>query len=416
MHWDDTVGSVAYGLAAPKPGRSAGTVFRYLLGVLLGIVVLVVLFGQRGEFAAARHQLGHLDFRWLAAAVLAEGASLAGFAFLQRRVLRLAGCGIALPGLLALSLANDAIANTFPAGPAVAGAYRYRYYRQHGASGASAGWTVFTVLVAQAIGMSLLLLAAVLVAALASASGRVTGIALVGLFVLVLAVAVLIRQDLLVRFVAWPVRGSRRVFRHPSASAGARFEAALARMREIPLSAGSGASIAAIAAGVWACDLGCLLSSFGAVHAAVPWHGVLLAYGAAQVAGALPVAPGGLGIVEGSLAVILVAYGAARVPAISAALAYRLVSFWLVIAVGSVSVAMIAYRTRRRNRSYTGCAAEPDGLGGGQRNGLLPGKLPSALRARSSFLSYLPTLVRGTSSTNTQWSGIHHFTTPWAER
>jgi putative heme transporter len=350
---------VAYGLAAPKPGRSAGTVVRYLLGVLLGIVVLVVLFGQRGELAAARHQLRHLDVRWLVAAVLAEGTSVAGFALLQRRVLRLAGCGIALPGLLALSLANDAIANTLPGGPAVAGAYRYRYYRQHGASGASAGWTVFTVLVAQAIGMSLLLLVAVLVAVLAPvATGTVTGIALVGLAVLVMALAVLIRRDLIVRFIGWVVRGSRRVFGHPSASAGARFEAALARMREIPLSTRSAASIAAIAAGVWACDLGCLLSSFGAVHAVVPWRGVLLAYGAAQVAGSLPVAPGGLGIVEGSLAVILVAYGAARIPAISAALAYRLVSFWLVIAVGSVSVAVIAYRTRRRNRSRTGCAAD----------------------------------------------------------
>jgi putative heme transporter len=360
MHWDDTVGSVAYGLAAPKAGRSAGTVVRYLLGVLLGIVVLVVLFGQRGELASARHQLRHVNLDWVGAAVLAEGVSVAGFAFLQRRVLRLAGCSMAFPGLLALSLANDAIANTLPGGPAVAGAYRYRYYRQHGASGASAGWTIFTILVAQAIGMSLLLLVAVLVAVLASGSGRVTGIALVGLAVLVIAVAVLIRRDLIVRFIAWLVRGSRRVFRHPSASAGARFEEALARMREIPLSARSAASIAAIAAGVWACDFGCLLSSFGAVRAAVPWHGVLLAYGAAQVAGSLPVAPGGLGIVEGSLAVILVAYGAARVPAISAALAYRVVSFWLVIAVGSASVALIAYRSRRRNRPDASCASVPD--------------------------------------------------------
>jgi uncharacterized protein (TIRG00374 family) len=77
---------------------------------------------------------------------------------------------------------------------------------------------------------------------------------------------------------------------------------------------------------------------------------VLLAYGAAQAASALPIVPGGLGIVEGSLAVILSAYGVARVPAISAALAYRLVSFWLSIAVGWVSVGTLAYRARRRWR------------------------------------------------------------------
>jgi len=347
---------VAYGLAAPKPGRSAGTVARYVVGVVLGLAVLVVLFGQRGELASARHQFGHLDLGWAAAAVLAEGMSLAVFAFLQHRVLRLAGARIAWPGLLALSLANDAIESTVPGGPAVAGVYRYRYYRQHGASGASAGWTIFTVLVAQAMGMSLLLLVGVLVALAASASVRVSGIALVGLAVLAAAVAVLIRRDLVVRLIAWLVRGSRRVFGRPSAGAGARFEAALARMREIPLSARSTASITAMAAGVWALDLGCLLCSFRAVHAAVPWRGVLLAYGVAQVAGSLPVVPGGLGIVEGSLAVILIAYGAARVPAISAALAYRLISFWLVIAVGLVSLTLIAYLGRRRSQSRTAVA------------------------------------------------------------
>src|ERR1035441_3895487 len=39
-------------------------------------------------------------------------------------------------------------------------------------------------------------------------------------------------------------------------------------------------------------------------------------------------------------------------------------------------------------------------------------RLPSAWRARRSFLSYLPTLVRGTSSTNAHCSGSRHFTTP----
>ena len=68
---------------------------------------------------------------------------------------------------------------------------------------------------------------------------------------------------------------------------------------------------------------------------------MLLAYGVAQVAGTLPIVPGGIGIVEGSLAVILAAYGAGRVPAVAAALAYRLVSFWLSIAVGWIAVALI---------------------------------------------------------------------------
>jgi uncharacterized membrane protein YbhN (UPF0104 family) len=65
------------------------------------------------------------------------------------------------------------------------------------------------------------------------------------------------------------------------------------------------------------------------------------------VVGSFPVVPGGLGIVEGSLAVILVAYGAGRVPALSAAITFRIVNFWLAIAVGWVSVGLIALQVRR---------------------------------------------------------------------
>lgn len=84
------------------------------------------------------------------------------------------------------------------------------------------------------------------------------------------------------------------------------------------------------------------------MHARIPWYGVLLAYGAAQVVGSLPVVPGGLGIVEGSLAVILAAYGAGLAPAVSAALAFRLVNYWLAIAAGWASFAVIAHHIRRR--------------------------------------------------------------------
>jgi uncharacterized protein (TIRG00374 family) len=339
---------VAYDLAAREPGRSAGTMVRYVLGVLIGIAVLFVLFGERGDLMAARHVFRHLAVGWVAAAVLAEGASLSAFGFLQHRVLHLAGSRIGLPGLVAVSLANEAIANTVPAGPALSCVYRYRFYRRRGASEAAAGWTIFTVLIAQAISMSLFLLLGVLVAMLASASIQGAGIAAVGLVIVVGGAAVLVRRDLVLRLVAGLVRASRRVTGHPRDAAVARIEAALARMREIPLNARSTAALVAVALVVWACDFLCLLCGFAAVHAAVPWEGVLLAYGAAQVISALPIVPGGLGIVEGSLAVILAVYGVARVPAISVALAYRLVSFWLSITVGWISVGGIAAATRRK--------------------------------------------------------------------
>ncbi len=341
---------MSYEVAAPRPRRAVVTVLRYLVGVLVGIVVVVLLFGKRGDLTAARHELGHLDVGWAGAAVLAESASLTAFGFLQHRVLRLAGARLPLPGLLVLSLANDAIAGTVPGEPAVSSAYRYRYYRQRGADAAAAGWTVFTILVAQAIGMSLLLLLGVLVALLAATSVKAAGVAAIGLVIVVAAGVLLARRDLVLRLVA---ALARRWPRRAPGGLATRIEATLARMREIPLTTRSAALVVALAFAVWAGDFLCLLCSFGTVRAAVPWDGVLVAYGAAQVAGSLAFIPGGLGIIEGSLAVILVAYGAGRVPAVSAALAYRLVSFWLAIAVGWIAVAVVARRTRRVRRATT---------------------------------------------------------------
>jgi putative heme transporter len=365
---------VAGELADSGAGRDLKAVARYAVGVLLGCVVLLLLVGKRGELSAAWRQLAGASAEWTAAAIAAESLSLLAFAFLQQRVLRLSGTSMPLPGLFLLSLANDAIANSVPGEPAVSSAYRFRYYRRRGASGASAGWTIFTILIAQAIGMSLLLLLGVVVALAGSTSTLGAGITVIGLVIVLGAGAILIRRDLVLRLASAAVRGVDRLSRRRApagtqrtlaaeaggtqrtlaAEAGAtrgtlavRIERTLTRMREIPLSPGSTVAVVAIAGAVWCCDFLCLLCMFRAVHSPIPWHGVLLAYGVAQVVGSFPVVPGGLGIVEGSLAVVLVAYGAGRVPAVSAALAFRIVNFWLAIAVGWLSAGLIAHLVRR---------------------------------------------------------------------
>ena len=333
--------------ADPAASRDLKAVLRYAAGVALGLLVLLLLVGKRSELAAARRHLAGASVGWVAAAIAAEALSLLTFAWLQHRVLRLSGTRIGLPGLFLLTLANDAIANSVPGEPAVSSAYRYRYYRRRGASGASAGWTIFTILIAQAIGMSLILLLGVVVALAGSTSTTGAGITIVGLLIVVGSGAVLVRRDLVLRLASAVVRGVQRLIGRPRGTIETRIQDTLARMREIPLSPASTATVVAVAAAVWFCDFLCLVCSFYAVHSPIPWAGVLLAYGVAQVAGSLPIVPGGLGIVEGSLAVVLVAYGAGRVPAVSAALAFRLVNFWLAIAVGWLSAGLIAHQLRR---------------------------------------------------------------------
>jgi len=72
-----------------------------------------------------------------------------------------------------------------------------------------------------------------------------------------------------------------------------------------------------------------------------------LAYGAGQLAAALPITPGGLGAVEGSITIALVAFGGAQVTTLDAVLLYRLISFWLVLLVGWTLWGELALQVRR---------------------------------------------------------------------
>lgn len=321
-------------------------IVRYALGLALGVFVLLLLVGKRGELTGALHHLNHLNYAWETGAVLAEALSIVGYGFLQQRVLRWGGAELSLASLTLISIANNAIAYSVPGEPAVSSAYRYRFFRRHGASGASSGWAILTILIAQAIGMSLLLLVGVIVALFGHTGVQARGTVLVGLVVVVLAGALLVRRDLLLRFLGVLVRLCRRVTGHPRGDVMARIESTLERMREIPLSSGAAVGVVLMATALWLMDFVILICCFGAVHAPTPWSGVLLAFGVAQIVASLPLVPGGIGLVEGSLAVILVAYGAKKVPALAVVLIYRLLTFWLVIIVGWISIGVIEWRVR----------------------------------------------------------------------
>jgi hypothetical protein len=80
----------------------------------------------------------------------------------------------------------------------------------------------------------------------------------------------------------------------------------------------------------------------------VPWKGLLLAYGAGQLAANLPITPGGLGVVEGSLTIAIVAYGGAAGSTVVAVLLYRFISFWLILPIGWAAWGWLTWIARRR--------------------------------------------------------------------
>jgi uncharacterized protein (TIRG00374 family) len=69
-----------------------------------------------------------------------------------------------------------------------------------------------------------------------------------------------------------------------------------------------------------------------------------VAYGAANIASAIPLTPGGLGVIEVTLVAITVGFGTPRATAVLAVLGYRIISFWLPLIPGAIAYIRLRLR------------------------------------------------------------------------
>ena len=96
----------------------------------------------------------------------------------------------------------------------------------------------------------------------------------------------------------------------------------------------------------WLLDAACLWLCLFAFGYAMSPALLLTAYGFANLLALLPVTPGGLGVVEGTLIPILLAFGTPGSVAVLGALTWRLLQFWLPIPVGLGCYASLRLRRR----------------------------------------------------------------------
>ena len=73
---------------------------------------------------------------------------------------------------------------------------------------------------------------------------------------------------------------------------------------------------------------------------------LLMAYGLANILAAIPITPGGLGVVEFVLVSMITGFGPTAGEALSGVLAYRAVNFWLPIPFGGLAYASIEFERR----------------------------------------------------------------------
>jgi putative heme transporter len=267
---------------------------------------------------------------------------------------------VAIGPMAAITMAANAITNSIPAGSAIAPVYSFRQYRLRGADQALAGWSVVAAFVAESVALAVVATAGLSVAEAEGASLDLVGVIVTVLILAIAMAVVFVQRRALVWTVSAVLRLCRRLTGWPRGELAHHIDRIIHRLTVVRLSPGQMLGALRLALANWLLDCGCLALSFMAVGAGVPWKGLLLAYGAGQLAANLPITPGGLGVVEGSLTIALVAYGGVAPSTVVAVLLYRVLSFWLALPVGWGAWGWLAWIGRRRPRPRSAAARDAD--------------------------------------------------------
>jgi uncharacterized protein (TIRG00374 family) len=313
---------------------------------LLFVVALIIEYLVVPELLGASkdlYLLGRLNVTWLAAGVILEGLSLFCYGLLTQALLPPGSHNPGLSRLFRIDLAAAAIAHVIPAGTLGSAGIGYRLFTAEGIKGHDAAVMMATKGLGSTVVLNILLwLSLVVSIPLAGFHPIYVTVAITGA-VLMLAIGALVFS-----FIRGASRASRILHavgdRIPGLS-GDRLERAmldavdslkaLGRDRHTLIMSLTWASLNWIldAASLW-----CFVAAFG--HLVNPVE-LFAAWGIANVAGALPVTPGGLGVVDSIAPLLLVSFGATRSVATLGVLGWRLVNFWLPIPAGAVAYATL---------------------------------------------------------------------------
>ena len=304
------------------------------------------LVARSSEIETAFRSTSRLDARWVLVAIGFEVVSMVAFGWLQQRLLALGGSRVPLRTMVSLVLASNALSSTLPGGVAWSTAWEYGQLERWGVKRAVRLW-VF--LVAGAVSGVALFLVAAAGTEIAGSKGPVAGLrllalALAGLPVVVWAAARIWRATISSRSLSArrvpagtlpePTTGPVQAAAMASGLVARWSRAVSERIGSIRIRPRDWIGLLGLAVANWILDGAVLAVSMLAIGAAVPWPDMLVIYGLTQVTASLPITPGGLGLVEGSLAALLVAYGVGTEPALATVIVYRLISFWGFIPVG----------------------------------------------------------------------------------
>ena len=326
----------------PLGGRKHVGGWRTLRRVVAALVlVLVVEYLVLPQIAGARKVISlvaHAHLGLIGLGVALEVMSILAYAKLTLAMLPPEG----RPGLarvVQIQLSTLAVSHVVPGGSAAGAGLGFRLLEREGIAGADAGFALAAQSIGSAVVLNLLLWLGLVVSIPLRGfnplygTAAIVGVVLIGGF----GAAVLLltrgeaRATLTLRAVARRVPFLNEDAVHRAVHRVADQLRAVGSNRPMLLAA------LGWAAANWILDAAALWAFVAAFGFHEPIDALVVSYGLANVLAAIPVTPGGLGVVEAVLTSTLVGFGTPRGIAILGVLGYRLLNFWLPIPVGAAS-------------------------------------------------------------------------------
>lgn len=331
-----------------------GQMRRIAMLLVLALVVEFLVLPQLAGTRKALDLLGEVDARWLAAGALLEAGAILAYAQLTRSLLPKSS-RVSLLTTARITMATLGISHVVPGGTVAGAGLGFRLLARSGVAGPDAGFALATQGLGSALVLNALLWLGLVVTIPLRGFHPLYGTAafLGALLLAGFAAAVILLTKGEDRVATLMCRIAKPVPLVEPDRVDALMRRISARLQTLLQDRPLVLRAAAWAALNWLLDAASLWVFLAAFGYQIGPDGLLVAYGLAYVLAAIPVTPGGLGVVEAVLTSMLVAFGATRGIAVLGVVSYRFVNFWLPIPLGAA-----AYLSLRVGRPYREEVAE----------------------------------------------------------
>ena len=276
------------------------------------------------------------------------------YSLLTRATLGSAGRRLSMARIFRIQLSTKALSNVVPGGNAASSALGYRLLTLSGISGPDAGFALATAGIGSAVVLNIIFWTALIVSVPFRGVNPLYGTAAVAGIVIMAIAALLVigvmdgsgRAERFVRWVGRSLRLDENKF-------AAVLHQVAERLEELSSDRQLLRRVVFWATANWLLDAASLWVFLRAYGESLSPEALLVAFGLANVLAAIPILPGGLGVVEGAYTAALTGFGVPARVAVPAIATYRSAQYLMPIALGGLAYASLRvgpWKIEKRDR------------------------------------------------------------------